>query len=866
MSTRALPKGTVLSGKYRIDGVIGEGGFGITYAAWDTIIQTRVAIKEYFPSQWAVRNTASEGERMTHITMLTGEYEITQYQKGLERFVREAENLARFQNLPGIVQVRDFFYENGTAYMVMEYIVGTSLEECLQKWGNRVSVEAALNLMGPLVQSLSEIHKAGMIHRDISTDNIMVTEGNKLKLIDFGAARFVEENSEKSLTVILKHGYAPPEQYQSGGRQGAWTDVYALCAVIYRMISGKIPPDAPARIIENVDIFAELKEYEGVTPSFIAALQKGMELEAQRRYQNVQSLYAACLQREDRKGWLCVSLTASFVMLSVVLVIMLVFGKRQTVELREYRKDASQETGSESKAAEELLLPDISSDLEDALSEEIPPEPEYLIKLREYYDEHYREYAGKIYFADLTGDGVDELLFSYGREMERDFRNLYANEQNADRNIVVLGVKEGEVKALWEDLNVKTCNYLLTREGEGFYLERQSWQTVGEGRDARKEFEKKRIVFGEDETVALIDTNTATRGIIILDAYLGHQMVYDQDISDLHAIQCAKRKMMLAFDIAELEGRVVMEDVGFVDTDSECYFFISIDNLYGELGRMGNTLIWWSDGEKIQRIDCFDGGILACDVYQFGKAKHFYVSVSDDLRLVAQYKYYAENGQITTLDCPIQIQKLNEGQMGAECLLPVEALTGGVMYHAIDYTEIIFLDGKYFEYGVEDLALSELKKYDNYETVLEEAQSAVLNAELYKNSYEILGEDWYTDFYPEGVKLKEALVAANDKIYLNYEIYGYEALYDYEENEEGPYSVGVLAGKEDLSVWGQAVLQTSGSKLELVEAKYGRKQKEGSLAVKRYDYGDTLYYETEPLGFPLYYGAGRDIVYPDGNQ
>lgn len=243
-NNRWLPLEHILAGKYLLGRVIGEGGFGITYIGWDLNMEVRVAIKEYFPVGLASREI--RGTSQYTISSLTGERK-QNYRHGLEKFAAEARSLAKFYHLEGIVAVKDFFFENETAYMVMEYVDGMTLKEYLKKHGERLDEKEALRIFQPVIRSLEVVHQENVIHRDISPDNIMITRSGESKLIDFGAARMSCNDQNHTFTIILKHGYAPPEQYQSKGQQGPWTDVYAVCATLYRAMTGQLPPNAMDR-------------------------------------------------------------------------------------------------------------------------------------------------------------------------------------------------------------------------------------------------------------------------------------------------------------------------------------------------------------------------------------------------------------------------------------------------------------------------------------------------------------------------------------------------------------------------------------------------------------------------------------------
>lgn len=286
-SPRSLRPFTILSGKYLVGKVIGEGGFGITYIGFNMDTELPVAIKEYFPSELATRDITAGNS----LSVFAGESQQL-YKEGLEKYLREARNLTMFSDLPGIVTVKDFFYENETAYIIMEFINGITLKQHLIKVGGRMSQSEVTKMMKPVLESMIKIHETGMIHRDISPDNIMITKNNQIKLTDFGAARVCNGEDNKSITVVLKRGYAPEEQYRVKGNQGPWTDVYALCATMYRMITGVTPQEALERIIED-DVVTLSKYDPDIWPEIEYAIMKGLSLRAQDRFQNVGELVDA---------------------------------------------------------------------------------------------------------------------------------------------------------------------------------------------------------------------------------------------------------------------------------------------------------------------------------------------------------------------------------------------------------------------------------------------------------------------------------------------------------------------------------------------------------------------------------------------
>lgn len=287
MGKMSLASGTILNGKYIVRKTLGEGGFGITYLAWDINMEAKIAIKEFFPTNLVSRDISSTNGNMVYSFSDGSGNE--SFEAGLKRYAQEAAVLTKFFQLPGIVTVKDFFYENGTAYIVMEYIDGITLKEYLKQKGERLSAEEAVTIMYPILKSLEVVHQHGFLHRDISPDNIMIGKDKSVKLIDFGAARFYDTQNEKSMTVVLKHGFAPIEQYSRKGMQGTWTDVYGLCATMYKMLTGKVPDDSVERM--KNDKLVRVRELNRLVPRHIAyAIERGLAVQPEERYQSVYEL------------------------------------------------------------------------------------------------------------------------------------------------------------------------------------------------------------------------------------------------------------------------------------------------------------------------------------------------------------------------------------------------------------------------------------------------------------------------------------------------------------------------------------------------------------------------------------------------
>ena len=235
-----MEPGTILADRYTIGKVIGYGGFGVTYIGWDSKLEHKVAIKEYLPSEFSTRMPGQ-----SKVSIFSG-VKNEQFTSGLNKFVDEAKKLSKFQQEDGIVTIFDCIAENDTAYIIMEYLEGETLAERLKR-EKTIPEKEALEIMMPVMKSLEAVHNADIIHRDIAPDNIFLTKDGRVKLIDFGAARFATTAYSRSLTVIIKPGYSAEEQYRSKSGQGRHTDVYSIAATIYKMLTGETPPDALER-------------------------------------------------------------------------------------------------------------------------------------------------------------------------------------------------------------------------------------------------------------------------------------------------------------------------------------------------------------------------------------------------------------------------------------------------------------------------------------------------------------------------------------------------------------------------------------------------------------------------------------------
>ena len=277
----ALRPGTLLhDGKYLIGKVLGQGGFGITYIGLDTALELKVAIKEYYPMN-QVNRSSMTGDLLWHSASDGGS-------SGRESFLKEARRMAKVNAIPGIVQVKDIFYQKNTAYIVMNFIEGETLKEKLLRDG-AMTPEECVRTLKPVMEALGKAHQSGLIHRDISPDNIMIDRTGKLWVLDMGAAKDLESGSSptQSSQAVTKRGFSPPEQIIGSGRGkiGPWTDVYSMCATMYYCMTGILVPEATERLLND-----RLSFPASIPDKMASTLRYGLALRVEERIQNMQQL------------------------------------------------------------------------------------------------------------------------------------------------------------------------------------------------------------------------------------------------------------------------------------------------------------------------------------------------------------------------------------------------------------------------------------------------------------------------------------------------------------------------------------------------------------------------------------------------
>lgn len=282
--SKALAPGTVLNNKILIGNILGKGGYGITYIGYDMLLEYPVAVKEFFPDEMVDR---SEDEKTV---VVLDEVNGSEFQDEIDNYLREARVLAEFSKFPGIVSIKDLFYENGTGYLIMEYLRDGTLRKYVDNHNGWLPVDETLKLMEPVISILGKLHASGLIHRDISPDNIMMDEDGSVKLIDFGGSKKLGLNN--SQVFLGKWGFAPLEQMLSKlSEQGPWTDIYGICATLYCIMTGDVPQASYER--NEKDELVDIAQYStiNIDKKIASAIMKGLSMEPKDRQQNIEELY-----------------------------------------------------------------------------------------------------------------------------------------------------------------------------------------------------------------------------------------------------------------------------------------------------------------------------------------------------------------------------------------------------------------------------------------------------------------------------------------------------------------------------------------------------------------------------------------------
>ena len=288
----ALPPDTILIGRYLVGRILGQGGFGMTYIGWDISLGLKVAIKEYYPSGQVVR---TPGQRT--VTWFQTELSQQAQQDGMEMFLKEARKMARVDGIPGVVKVRDLFRENETAYIVMDFVEGETLKARLQKTGP-MPWSKAKDIFLPAIRAMEQVHENGLIHRDLSPDNLMLTPRGKVEILDLGAAKDLNISSGASSMQVAKGGFSPLEQYTQRGGSGTWTDVYAMAATIYYTLTGILPPAAFDRMGEDT-LSWSAPGLQTLPANGVEVLKKALEISAKERIQTMKEFENGLFQKEE---------------------------------------------------------------------------------------------------------------------------------------------------------------------------------------------------------------------------------------------------------------------------------------------------------------------------------------------------------------------------------------------------------------------------------------------------------------------------------------------------------------------------------------------------------------------------------------
>lgn len=419
-----LYPGTVLRERFIIGTVVGFGGFGVVYKAWDVVLDKMVAIKEFYPVGLIHRTPGK-----TKVNVFESKKEEFDLQK--ERFLEEAKNMARFSSHPNIINVYNFFEENNTAYIDMEFLEGMTYKKFLKMHGGIVEQDVAVKVILSVLEALREIHKENIIHRDVAPDNIFICEDGRIKLMDFGAARFSKGDEVSSHTIILKPGFAPPEQYQSKSRQGVFTDIYAVGAVLYRSLTGIMPDESTNRCEEdNMKPPKELNP--DITDTMNNVILRAMALMYELRFQSDEEFMKALrpeaegkirdvkseLRHRKKKRLFAAMLIVAFLSICGLMGYRMYDLKKAQVDLK------AADITMWVCVPEETLFSDYTATYQTALSEYEEKYPQIEIEIVPVLAAEYEEKLNAAYENNEMPDVfqlTDKEQFSYAKNIKRTF-------------------------------------------------------------------------------------------------------------------------------------------------------------------------------------------------------------------------------------------------------------------------------------------------------------------------------------------------------------------------------------------------------------------------------------------------------------
>ena len=394
-----LAPGTVLRERYIIGTSIGFGGFGITYKAYDTALGVVVAIKEFYPA-----GLVNRGEGEMKVGIFSGDKE-QEFKRQLARFLEEAKNMASFSKEKDIINVYDYFEENQTAYIIMEYVDAPLLKTRLREEG-RMPAEEAEGYMRAILDAMSKIHARGIIHKDISPDNIFLTGEKEVKIFDFGAAKFEGTESERTEVVVVKAGYTPPEQYRSKNEQGYFMDVYAAGAVFYEMLTGEKPMDAPDRAA--ADELKKPSEYGiQIGENTERVILKALALRPEQRFQTAEEFKNAIVRQKKvelpeeeiekyrrRKKALTIASASVIAVVGVIVILsQTLFSGRGKLDVADIREDKlemwiSAENDAAGEELKEAFLDSVEKECPQlAVTISVVPREKYAAKLQQAAEE-----------------------------------------------------------------------------------------------------------------------------------------------------------------------------------------------------------------------------------------------------------------------------------------------------------------------------------------------------------------------------------------------------------------------------------------------------------------------------------------------